>query len=520
MNISTTPKVPVRNTVSAATPPKKESAQTVTQKIVDATVDKTLAGTDRVAGGLSGLITGTAAYLSKMPSAAADGIKSAGNLFKAEKIGPNIKVVAALASPLIAGVALAGAGLGLVVAAGGGAITGLTAHEEEKPRDFTIDEAVSGAWNQTRDTIDEFGDDAIKGSQEIRNIEVKPGDELWDIPLPPFARTAKTVAATVAGVVMGGVGGIATAIATTGKTAWDGVKNAFTDFSAPNLLAGAGAVVASPVTGVVHGLSKVVSTPIKAAAQAWKQDSLGAALKAGAQESFDTKASAFASSAGALVGGVAVAVPAAAATGIATTAVELGRGLKTAATDDELNFAGKALAAVGTLVTAPTAGTAHALTTGIATPFASAGSAWREKSLADGLQKGMKGSHKESKPAANAAGAFVGGLAVGGISSTVATSVAAVREIGGGVVEAATNDDLNVRGKVLDGFGGLPGDAVSAVGYGLGTFVKTPLRAAQAAYAGDNASEGVKKAADFGVKSVQASFNPQTMVETVEVPKK
>jgi hypothetical protein len=514
MNISTnTPKVPVRNAAPQQTP---ETDKTITQKIVDGTVDSTLAATDRVSGGISGLATGTVAYLSKMPGLAVDGVKSAANLYRAEKIGPNIKVVATLASPLIAGVAVAGAGLGLVVAAGAGLVTGFSAHDSEKPRDFTIDEAVSKAWNKTRESVSEFGADAIKGSQEIREIEVKPGDKLWDIPLPPFARTAKTVAATVAGVVMGGVGGIATAFATTATSAWGGLKNAATDFSAANALGAVGAVVASPVTGVIHGLSKVVTTPIKAAAQAWKQDSLGAALKAGGKECFDTNPSAPASAAGGLVGGAVVAVPAAAATAVATTAVELGRGLKTAATDKELNLPAKALAAVGGIVSAPAAGVVHGITTGVGTPFVSAAKAWEDKSL-KGVGAGLQASHDGTKSFSNAGGALVGGAVVGTMAATGVTASAAVREIGGGLIDAATNKDLNIRGKVLDGLGGLPGDVIATAGQGLGTLFTTPVKAAAAAYENGKASEGAKEAADFGVKSVHAAARPSAMVETVEV---
>ena len=514
MKISTTkPQVPVRN---AAPQQATEAEKTITQKIVDGTVDSTLAATDRVSGAISGMATGTAAYLSKMPSLAADGVKSAANLYQAKKIGPNIKVVATLASPLIAGVAVAGAGLGLVVAAGAGLVNGFSAHDADKPREFTIDEAVGKAWNKTRESVSEFGDDAIKGSQEIRDIEVKPGDKLWDIPLPPFARTAKTAAATVAGLAMGGIGGIATAFATTATSAWAGVKNAVDDFSASNALGAVGAVVASPVTGVIHGLSKVVSTPIKAAAAAWKQDSLGAALKEGGKECFDTSPSAPASAAGGFVGGALVAVPAAAVTGLTTTAVELGRGLKTAVTDNELNLPGKALAAVGGVVSAPAAGIAHGIATGVGTPFVSAAKAWDDKSL-KGIGAGVKASRDGTKSVANAGGALVGGAVVGTVSATAALTSAAVREIGGGILDAAGNKELNFRGKVLDGVGGLAGDVVSAAGQGLGTLVSTPLKAAEAAFENGKASEGAKAAADHGVKSVHAAIRPQVMVETVEV---
>lgn len=503
------------NRNSQAPAPQPQNAQTITERIVEGTVDNTLAGTDRVSGAISGAFTGAASYLSKMPRAAADGVKSAHNLFKAPKIGPNIKLVAGIATPLIAGVAVAGAGLGLVVATGAGLVNGFTTHNADKPREFTIGKAVSDVWNDTRKAVDDVGKSAIEGSQNIRNIEVKPGDDLWDIPLPPFARTAKTVAATVAGLAMGGLGGVATALATTLKTAWTGVKTAATDFNAHNLAAGVGSIVAAPVTGVLHGLSKVVTTPIEAAGKAWKEDSLGVALKAGAKECYDSEAGKGSSALGALVGGAAVAIPTAAATAIGTTAVELGRGLKAAATDSELNLGGKAMTAVSSVLSAPVAGVLHGVATGVGTPFASAAQAWDKKSAAGGIGKGVEGSYDATSAVANGTGALLGNLPVAVATAGAVTAAAAVREIGGGLVESATNKNLNWKGKVLDAVGGVPGDIVSTLGQGVGTLLYTPGHAASAAFEANHASAGSKKASTFAVNSLKASVKPAVMLETV-----
>ncbi|MCA9779019.1 MAG: hypothetical protein KC800_19960, partial [Candidatus Eremiobacteraeota bacterium] len=121
-------------TTVAQPPAARAPEKTITEKIVDATVDKTLAGTDRVASSLAGLGTGVASYVTSLPGAVANGARSVANLYQAETIGPNIKVVAALASPVLAGLAVAGGALGLVVSAGAGAVVGLTAHDKEKPR--------------------------------------------------------------------------------------------------------------------------------------------------------------------------------------------------------------------------------------------------------------------------------------------------------------------------------------------------------------------------------------------------
>lgn len=486
----------------------------VVQRIVEATVDRTLAGTDRVTGALAGAASGAAGYLSKMPGAAVDGMHSFGNLLHAKKIGPNIKAIACLASPLIAGVALAGAGLGLAVATLAGVGIGFTAHDSEKPREFTIDKAAGSAWNKTRSVVAEAGDEAVKGSREIRDIEVKPGDDLWDIPLPPFVRTGRTLAATVAGLAMGSLGGLATALTITCQTAWGGIKKAATDFSAANVAAGLGSVVGAPVTGALHGLSKVATTPIVAAGKAWKENSLGAALKAGREECFDTKPGRAAVAAGALVGGAAVAVPTAAATAVATTAVEMARGLKMAATDSSLSLGGKALSVPGTLLSAPVAGVLHGAATGVGTPFASAAHAWQKESVADGVAEGVRASHQGTAAVTHAAGALLGNVPTAVAAAAAVTAGAGVREVVGGVVEAVRDEKLNVRGKLLAAVGGVPGDAVSAVVQGLGTLVGVPGVAASTAFAEDKTAAGAREAARFAARSLQAAVHPGVLVET------
>ncbi|MBX3170327.1 MAG: hypothetical protein KF760_23175 [Candidatus Eremiobacteraeota bacterium] len=486
--------------------PPRNDTTSVTQKIVDATVDKTLAGTDRVSGMLAGMATSTVGYLGKLPSVAAHGARSALNLIQAETIGPNIKVVAGLLSPVILAGATAAAGIGLVGSVLSGAVRGFSAHEADKPRDFTIGKAVDTSWTKVRKTMDNLSTDMLEGSAEIKAKKLAEGEDPWDLPLPPFGRTAKTMAATVAGVLIGGVGGVATAIATMGKEAWNGVKQLS--------LGGLGAAVASPVTGILHGASKIVTTPIAAAAVAWKEKSLGGAIQAAARESFDTRAGKFASAAGAFVGGALTAVPSAAGAIVTTTFGDLGQGLKTAATDKDLNLGGKGLAALGSVVTAPVAGAVHGAATAIATPFSSAAAAWDKQSLSQGMAQGVPAGRSATRPLANTVGAFAGGLAVGAVSAVTTTGTALVSEVGGGVIDAATNKSLNVRGKILDGIGGIPGDIITAIGEGVGTLAVTPFKAAGAAVEGNSASAGVKAGADYGSKAVVAAANPaKTMVE-------
>lgn len=487
-------------------PPPRNNASTVTQQIVDATVNKTLAGTDRVVGTLAGFTTSTVGYLSKMPSLALHSAESALNLYQSEVIGPNIKVIAALASPLIVAAGVVGAGFGLVFSALAGAGRGFSAHDSDKPRDFTIGKAVDTSWTKVRKSVDGLSSDMVQGSAEVKARKLAEGEDPWDIPLPPFGRTAKTMAATVAGLAIGGVGAVATALATTGSEAWKGLKQAN--------LAGLATIVAAPVTGVLHGASKVFTTPVAAAAVAWKQKSLGGALKAAGQECFDTQAGRFSSAAGGFVGGAVAAVPSAATAIVTTTFGDLGKGLKNAVTDQELGLGAKGLAVLGSLVTAPVAGLVHGAATAVATPFSSMAASWDQKSLSAGLGHGVPTGRSVTRPVASALGAFAGGAAVGTVSAVSATAAGLVSEVGGGLVEAATDKDLNLRGKLLAGLGGIPGDAITAVGQGLATLVVTPFKAAGGAIEGESSSAGVKTAAQYGSRAVAAAARPEkTMLE-------
>ena len=516
MHISTRPPqvgfTPLKNSPGPNEPPNEppqNNANSVTQIIVDATVDKTLAGTDRVVGTIAGFGSSTVSYLTKLPSLALHGTESAVNLYQAEVIGPNIKVIAALATPLIVAAGVVGAGIGLVVSALAGAGRGFMAHDSEKPRDFTIGKAVDNTWTRVRQSMDEMSTDMVSASREVKARKLAEGEDPWDIPLPPFGRTAKTIAATVAGVVIGAVGGVATAFAVTGKEAWGGLKQAVTKFGSSDSLAGLASVVGSPVTGVLHGASKVFTTPVASAAVAWKEKSLGGAIKAAGQECFDTIPGRFSSAAGSLVAGAAAAVPSAAAAVVTTTLGDLGRGLKTAATDQQLGLGGRALTALGSVVGAPVSGLVHGAAIAVSTPVSSLASGWNQTSLSAGTAHGVHTGRTATRPLANTLGAFAGGLSVGGVTGVSTLATGLVSEMGGGLIDAATNKDLNVRGKILDGLGGIPGDAITAIGEGLGTLVVTPFKAAAGAIEGNSASAGAKAGAQYGSRAVIGAVNPE-----------
>ena len=306
---------------------------------------------------------------------------------------------------------------------------------------------------------------------------------------------------------------------TTARGAWSGAKLAFDGYSPTNILAGAGTIVASPVTGLLHGLSKVFTTPVEAAGVAWKENSLDGALKSAGKEAFTSHPTRFANSMGAFVGSAATAIPAGVGTAVVSGAKALGGGLKTAVTDSDLNVAGKALTAVATAVGAPVAGLVHGVASGVAAPIVGAVKGWQDDSLAKGVAAGIKSGHSSIETFSGAIGSAVGGIAVGGLSAVVTTGAAAVRQIGGGLVNAATNDELNLQGKLLEGLGGMPGDAITAVGQGIGTLLVTPVKAGVAAAEKGSAAEGFKESAISGLRFVGSGVNPErAMTEVVERP--
>lgn len=498
-------------------PPQQQDASSITKRIVDATVDATLAGTDRVAGTLSGAGTASVAYAGKLPFMVKSAAQATADLIKAETIGPNIKVLAGLASPLLVGLGMAGAGLGLVTSVAAGAVSGFQAHKADKPREFTINQAVDKAWSQTRNAIDESANSLLESTGELREKKLAEGEDPWDIPLPPFGRTAQTMAATVAGIAIGGVGGVVTALTTTAREIWNGAKQFVANPGGKEAFGALGTVVGAPVTGLVHGVQKVLTTPVEAAAVAWKEKSLGKALKAAGHEAFDAQTNKLSRAAGSLVGGTAVALPLGATTALTTAASELVEGVKSAVTSPDLNLAERGLSLVSSLVSSPVAGVVHGAATAVATPITSALAGTRTDSLSESLNKGIRGSHGGSRVVGQAVGGAAGGVAVGVPAAVVATGVGIVREVGVGWIDAVKNPDLNLAGKALEAIGGVPGDVITAIGPGLGTAIFTPMLAATEAAQSRSTAVGSNYAAKTSVRSIVGAANPSAMTHEVVV---
>ena len=137
---------------------------------------------------------------------------------------------------------------------------------------------------------------------------------------------------------------------------------------------------------------------------------------------------------------------------------------------------------------------------------------WDKKSLSEGMGHGVPTGRSVTRPLAKTLGAFAGGVAVGAASAVATTGTALVSGLAGGLIEAATDENLNVRGKILDGLGGIPGDVITALGQGVGTLAMTPIKAAAATLEGEPSSSGIKAGADYASKAVVVAANPKTMI--------
>ena len=272
------------------------------------------------------------------------------------------------------------------------------------------------------------------------------------------------------------------------------------------------------MTGALHGVSRVFTTPVEAARTAWKQDSLGAALKDGAKEAFQTSPGRFADAVGAGLGGAVVAVPSAAVAGVATTLGGLAGGLKEAATGKDLGLASRGLTVLGAATSSPVAGVSHAVSTALTTPVQSAAKAWQADSLAKGTAQGARSGYNSTKIVGQILGAAVGSATVAVPSAVTTTAVGAVAEVGRGLKDTFGNEQLNLRGKALDLVGGTAGDLTTAVGEGLGSFGGTILKGvSNTATPNTTLSDNLSEAARFATRSVRAAARPGVMLETVLV---
>lgn len=253
---------------SPAPPPAKPADPTLVERIVD----KTVLSANYMASGLSGGIGGVGAFgRSVLPSTLGTTAAAFSNLWKAETIGPNLKIIgSAFVLPVVGVVAAIAAPVSLVA----GIVFGVGEVDSSKPREFTVGEAGVQGYGKTRTGWEKATASLKEGLQELGNENLAPGEKPFDIPL---IKTVKTIAVGVAAAAVGGVAGAVCAVVSAGRQIGGGVVKAFADknLNIPGkLIAAAGAVVGGAVQGATYGLASGVSILGKGFSETWKQDSI------------------------------------------------------------------------------------------------------------------------------------------------------------------------------------------------------------------------------------------------------
>ena len=240
--------------------------------LVERIVDKTMLSANYLASGISGGIAGAGAYgRSVLGATSSTTLSTWTNLWKAETIGPNLKVIGSIvAAPALVAVAA----LALPVSVVAGVAHGVHEVDSSKPREFTVGAAGVQGYAKTRGHWVEAEKDWQDGLARMGNEKLGPGEKPVDIPL---IKTGKTLAVGAASAALGGVTGVVCATVSGVREVAVGVAKAATDDSL-NLpgraLAAAGAVVGGITQGVAFGAASTIGTLGQGISQTWKNDSL------------------------------------------------------------------------------------------------------------------------------------------------------------------------------------------------------------------------------------------------------
>ncbi len=269
-----------------------EPAPAPRQTMVDKIVDKTILGANYLGSTLSGGVGGLGAYASTAVQGAAGTTASAvANLWKAETIGPNLKILGTLAAaPVIA----AGAVVALPVCAVAGMVHGARSVDSSQPRELTLGQAAVQGFEKTRSSLSHFVAETKDELREMGSRKLEPGQKPFDIPL---IKTAKTLAMGAAAAAVGGVTGVVCAVVGSVRQVANGLGRALRDqnLNLPGkVIAGAGAVIGGAVQSVAFGAGSAVSILGQGVAETWKQDSMlrgGEAILKRAVASVQTAAS-------------------------------------------------------------------------------------------------------------------------------------------------------------------------------------------------------------------------------------
>lgn len=244
----------------------------VSRSVVDRIVDSTVLSANYLASGLAGGAAGVGAGARSLPGAAVRTAVSAyTNLWKAETIGPNLKVVGSLvAAPVLA----LAAGLALPVSLISGVLHGVRAVDSSKPREFTVSAAAAAGYGETRASWKDGEKDLTDDFSRFGNKKLGPNEKPYDIPVGRLPRAA---AAAVGGAALGVGVGCVSAVVSGAREAGNGVRRAVT---APDLgiagkaVAAVDAVGGGVVQGVTYGVSGAFSVLGKGVSETWRRESL------------------------------------------------------------------------------------------------------------------------------------------------------------------------------------------------------------------------------------------------------
>lgn len=240
--------------------------------LVDKIIDKTYLTANFTASTLSGGVAGLGAYAR---AAAPATLQATGslykNLWKAETIGPNLKIIGSVvAAPLM----LAGAVIGLPVSLVAGMYQGGDEVESSKPRQFTIGAATREGYTKTKGGWESLSKSAIESFNDMGNEKLAAGEKPLDIPI---IKSVKALAMGVTAAAVGGIAGAVSLVVSAGRQIGAGVVDSLTDSSlglGGKLLGTAGAVVGGAVHGVVYGAGTFVSVAGQGFSETWKKDSV------------------------------------------------------------------------------------------------------------------------------------------------------------------------------------------------------------------------------------------------------
>lgn len=246
--------------------------------LVERIVDKTVLSANYMASGLAGGVGGLGAYgRSVLGTTAGTTVSAWTNLWKAETIGPNLKILGSMAAlPALAVAAV----VALPVSLGAGIYHGGDQVDSSKPRELTVGQGAVQGYGKTREGWEKAAAGMKESLEHLGTEKLQPGEKPLDIPI---IKLGKTLAVGAASAAVGGVAGVVCAVVSSGRQVVDGVVKAFKDenLNLPGkLIAGAGAVVGGVVQGTTYGMGSAVSILGKGLSETWKKDSVVEGSKA------------------------------------------------------------------------------------------------------------------------------------------------------------------------------------------------------------------------------------------------